>query len=1043
MAAPRNVITLCFNVVSMTSSFVDKIKKTLNEMPLREDFAAHYGLPSFFGDFEHVNNPSDADIILTFQRLDRPILNTADDYNYIGRHKLNHAISKELFIGITNDVFGKEKHGFLTVINQSQTKSRKNSTPIDLNTLFDMIMSMIEFKLNKVLSKELENYNSKLVNIQNNVVGAVFYIPIALLEMPLVEHLVIDNNNIKRIQFLDGLTNLQYLNLSNNQIEKIENLENNKELVKLNLLQNNIAAIENISHLSNLQNLYLAFNQIENTDGLASIKQLDQLTINNNPLVQIDALSNMQSVRLLTLSNTPIKSIKPIQHLIEQGSIIETGKPNINPQKSYIFLDGCYQLEDPNFETLTQGNEAVLKYWQETATIGTEKVDFLKLILLGNSRVGKTDFSSFVRTGEIQAHSVSTHLLEIKDWQPAFLGNTEHENLSVKIFDFGGQDYYHDVYRLFFSTNAAYIVLWETATNCYDEATETIGENKVLKYENYPINYWLETISHFVKRQSYGPDFDTIQFTKAGDDSQLMGKLLAQQTPVLLLQNKIDSDKSFLNQKALQEQYGLVTQFFDVALKHNQRTGILNEVLKDFISNMTLTSKNLRPYEAALVEYWKTISEQNLEIYSIESFLDKCRQSKVATPEDFNLDNARIIASVMNTAGYMLYEPNLDLVFTNLPQLNETIKSILELAKQDSCNGIIDLETIKENEIDDRIIALLEALKLLIKLNDAQYLNAQFLPTKPHPNIQFFLDSFLHNHVQFEYPAFFNNAILTQLFVQFLQEDFINEKVVVEHLPIWKYGIVIKQQSEGTKEWVYVALEKEASKGVIKIWTVHPFDRNKLEGKIMDAIEQLNEGWTVVKQISIDSLNFIDAKEILEHASNKKFMTYVDNKPTPISKFKNILDFSNTALPKKMFISYCSANSKHMHQLSKNLKILQDANLLDFWYDRMIQPGTAWDESIQKELQESDVILFMVSSDFLLSKYIMAKEVPTAIELAKNKGKKLEMILVEDCLFEDTIISQSQLVTEKGVEKKIFKILDPTDQSKWKEYINHLKSVLQ
>ncbi len=142
-----------------------------------------------------------------------------------------------------------------------------------------------------------------------------------------------------------------------------------------------------------------------------------------------------------------------------------------------------------------------------------------------------------------------------------------------------------------------------------------------------------------------------------------------------------------------------------------------------------------------------------------------------------------------------------------------------------------------------------------------------------------------------------------------------------------------------------------------------------------------------------------------------------------------------------MFISYCSANAQHMHQLSKNLKVLQEANMIDFWYDRMIQPGTNWDENIQKELQEADVILFLVSSDFLLSKYIMGKEVPMAIALSKNKN--LEILLVEDCLFEDTILSSTQLVTNSGVQKEIFKIIDPLDQSLWKKYITHLKSVLK
>lgn len=1053
MAAPRNEIKICFLGDNSCWEIVSKIEKLLDIMQLREDFAEFYGLPVYFEGFNKTNIPEEADIILEFERIDYIEIDSKRRQDKIQkRQSIQPTISRKLSIEITRDKNGiSELESTLSIVKQpsivknGQMLSFKKV--IVMRELFDMIMSMIEFKLNVMLALELENSEGQNANFQNIPNSPIFYMPIVLLEMPWVEYLNISNKNIGRIQFLETLTNLKYLNLSHNQIEKIENLDNNKNIVELNLLQNKITKIENLNHLDKLQNLYLAFNQIESADGLTSFKHLDQFTINNNPLEQIDALGNLENIRLLTLSNTPIKSIKPIQHLIKNGSIIETGKPNIQPNNAYIFLDGCFQLEDPNFEIVNQGNEAVLNYWKATEVTATQKFNFLKIILLGNSRVGKTDFSHFLRKGAIQDTSVSTHLLEISDWQPTFFNNENYENLSVKIFDFGGQDYYHDAYRLFFSSNTAYVVLWETATNAYNITDELFKGQTSLSYENYPINYWLETINDFVKRKQYNTveskfESDTESISISMDTSAMDNKIFVNQTPILLLQNKIDIDKSLLDQSVLKEKYGLITQFFDVSLKNKKRTGILNEVLTEFIDSMNLTTKNLFSYQAALVEFWKQKSEEAFQVFTIETFLEVCQASGIALPKDFGVEQSKIIADILNAAGYLLYDEALGLVFTNLPALNSTFKSVLELAMQAHCKGIINSSQIEEQGIDSKVVLLLEKFKLLIKLNDKQYLNAQFLPLKPHPNIQFFLDSFLHNHVQYEYPAFFSNSILTQLFVQFLQEALLLEELVVEHLPIWKYGIVIKQKNERMQDWVYVELKKETSKGIIKIWTVQPFDRNKLEGKVMQAIESIHQGWTVNKKVSIDNHSYLNAEELMTNALASKFITYVDNKPTPISKFKNVLDLTKTAIPKKMFISYCSANSKHMHQLSKNLKVLQEAHLIDFWYDRMIQPGTNWDESIQKELQEADVILFMVSSDFLLSKYIMEKEVPNAIELTRNGNKRLEIILVEDCLFEETIIGAIQLKTNDGEKKEIFVITDPLDQGKWKNYLGHLKKVL-
>ena len=54
------------------------------------------------------------------------------------------------------------------------------------------------------------------------------------------------NNKIKKIESLQGLTNLQTLILSFNEIEELDGLSNNKALKKLDLNHNFIKVIQNL-----------------------------------------------------------------------------------------------------------------------------------------------------------------------------------------------------------------------------------------------------------------------------------------------------------------------------------------------------------------------------------------------------------------------------------------------------------------------------------------------------------------------------------------------------------------------------------------------------------------------------------------------------------------------------------------------------------------------------------------------------------------------------------------------------------------------------
>jgi len=54
------------------------------------------------------------------------------------------------------------------------------------------------------------------------------------------------------------------------------------------------------------------------------------------------------------------------------------------------------------------------------------------------------------------------------------------------------------------------------------------------------------------------------------------------------------------------------------------------------------------------------------------------------------------------------------------------------------------------------------------------------------------------------------------------------------------------------------------------------------------------------------------------------------------------------------------------------------------WYDGMLEPGSDWDTRIKQELDTADIIVLLVSPDFLASNYCYETEVARAI--ARHKA---------------------------------------------------------
>src|SRR3972149_7626222 len=82
----------------------------------------------------------------------------------------------------------------------------------------------------------------------------------------------------------------------------------------------------------------------------------------------------------------------------------------------------------------------------------------------------------------------------------------------------------------------------------------------------------------------------------------------------------------------------------------------------------------------------------------------------------------------------------------------------------------------------------------------------------------------------------------------------------------------------------------------------------------------------------------------------------------------------------KIFYSYSHKDEKWREILEKHLSVLKHENIIDDWHDRKIMPGTEWEKQIKTSLDDAQVILLLISPDFLASNYCWNVEVKRSIE---------------------------------------------------------------
>src|SRR6266702_1089538 len=85
-------------------------------------------------------------------------------------------------------------------------------------------------------------------------------------------------------------------------------------------------------------------------------------------------------------------------------------------------------------------------------------------------------------------------------------------------------------------------------------------------------------------------------------------------------------------------------------------------------------------------------------------------------------------------------------------------------------------------------------------------------------------------------------------------------------------------------------------------------------------------------------------------------------------------------MPFKIFFCYAHEDEQLLNKLKNHLFPLKRTRLIDVWHDRDISAGTDWEQQIKSHLNQAQIILLLVSPDFMVSDYCYSIEMQRALE---------------------------------------------------------------
>lgn len=836
-----------------------------------------------------------------------------------------------------------------------------------------------------------------------------------------VKHLMLQHNQIEDASAFQMFPGLITLNVSDNLIKDMRSIQDHKKLKKLSIDDNKIKDLGFLKNLIGLEKLSLARNQVSDIRPLAGLTRLTFLELSDNSISDLDALQGLEELDILVLSKNEIGDIKPVSALpkLRVLELSDNRITDLSPIRSLlqrtdppvevysinrfthtysedllkVYLYGN-PIADPPVQYLKAGATAILSYWEQRDKLVAEElpkilVNEAKLIIVGNSHVGKTTLAYLLQHGRLpEKQLASTHGMEFSTWKPGWeVGGTE---LTINVIDFGGQEYYHDAHYLFFQEKAVFLLLWEPWSNENALKETPVGQRDELEIiRHFKVEYWLNAISLYARENDLAP--------------------------VLLVQTFMDKyGRKFLDMEELQQRYHRIAGAMSIGLDRpvSRELESLHLLMRSAFEE--ITEQFGQSYDArwvAIREHIVQAEKERYRIMNISSFREYfLEHAAPGLAGRYSEEDIRTMCITLNHWGVVLYryEPRelRDIVILNPPYFTRQVNRLLTDTLRGRPQGIFKNEVAKILGVDRQsagaFIQVLLSFKMLFELPRAKstdepaYISPMYLEDKP-PHVGLFLEQFV-TYYKIRYKGFFHKGILLECFSALGQELLHRGGMYF----CWRWGMVLKRGARVVSiEFDDVHLDQVLIRTIRKDKEL--LGRDPFLQDIFKAFEHINRHYKVAIGLSYDGVDFIDKKMLL--ARRDAGLNKFDHK----GRRFDVRDLAFLLLPedqglpsKRVFVSYSSGDRKALDVLEAHLRAYKTAGVISYWNDLFIDGRAGWDEQIKAEMENANILLMLISPDYLGTEYIVREEIALALryQQAAAPAKQVFWVLLRPCDYE-------------------------------------------
>lgn len=760
-------------------------------------------------------------------------------------------------------------------------------------------------------------------------------------------------------------------------------------LQQLDIFSTKIVDLSPLVALSGLQQLDISRTQVTDLRPLAKLNGLQQLDISHTLITDLSPLAGLRDLQLLNISKTQVTDLRPLQTLIKNNLTVKWSLEL--RQNNGIYIENC-QLKYPPLEIVQQGTAAILNYFKETQQQGTDHIYEAKLLIVGAGGAGKTSLIRrlYYPNQALPKPDETTKGIDIH--QHKFIVQDSHypngREFRLNVWDFAGQEQYRPADTFFFTQRSLYVLLDDTRT---DDKT----------VHDACFKYWLEAVDCF------------------SDNS-----------PVLIFQNERGGRSKSINLTGIKRKFRNVQNPDPNPYRGNLEYKNAADGLREAIE---LFAKQLPHIGEELPAKWINIRAE-IEQQAAQKPTISLDDYFTLYEKHLPLDETKALhlSRYLHDLGVFLHFQDDELLSQTVILQNqwateavfkilddETVKAKLGRFNTEDCQRLWQDSDYKRMHLQLR--ALMEKFELCYLLPDSNpktWLAPQLLPpSKPEE---------LNDWAEV-------GDLVLRYRYEFLPKGMINRLMVRKHYYVprpelaWLTGVLFERN--GTQ--VLVELSAQGNEIVLR---ARGIERKDLLGAIAFELEALNatfkglpEKVTVLIPCCCDTCakqaepKFFEQADLLRRKEvgkatiecpasfdNVNVLRLLDGIQT-----KKLPNWSKEENMKKIFISYSKKDKRYKEALLNHLEGLRGKIIT--WNDADLLAGEDWDERIKEELEQADIVLYLVSANSIATGYIKNVELPFIKERCESGECKLVPIIVSKCHWTALDFAKKNALPNKGV----------------------------